>query len=393
MSNGAEAPWSGDAEQLIRGALRHVFDVKIYPDTYTDPVYLPVTVTAVTLTLDEFWSPYVQGELVAQIPDAATLAKLDPRLLVRVDVSAGYVLPGGIRDVHPVAVCFLSGRSVDYPANELRLAFQGPEWALDRYVAGVDAASPANWTSTTRAGNAIYSCLSFAGFEILSTSAYRFDEDVDRALGWVDPGQPWVGQAGDNPLSLAREIADRVDGWFRCDRDGLWRFSQRRWSAGEAAHRLRAGADGTIISSSDTAGRDEWANRSYVHYQWSTLTTTGGVSTAVQRSASGAASLAGPYAPNTVGTVTVRAERAMPSTTTQATEAAKALLRRYSVRADSLQISAVAAYWLRPPNTVTVELPGAQLREVCISAITFDLVTGRMDLRTRNPVAPDVIAL
>lgn len=399
MSSEQTAPWAAEAENLIRGALAHVFTVSVYTYPYNSPQadplarpigeVLPVVVTACTVTMDEFWSPFVQGELTAEIPDEATLNKLDPRTLVRIDVSAGYVLPGGVKDVHPLAYCYLSERSVDYPANEMRLQFQGFEYLFDRDVAGTPDESPANtsgapWTSTTPVGYAMDDVAGAVGIDI-SGSDIRVTDEIYFVAGWVDPGEPWFPQAGDNALSMAREVADRVDGWFRADELGVFRMSYRSWTIATPVHSLRVGADGTILGSSDRANRDDWANRAYVQYDWSVLTTTGGTSTAVQKTASGAARLTGtPFDSGKVGTVTVSATRNWPATNGQAARAAAALLRRHTVRSTSLQLSAVAAYWVRPPRGVTVELPIGGQRNLAVSAITFDLVTGRMDIRTRN---------
>lgn len=384
--SGQTGAWSPDAETLIRGALRHEFEVKVYPEP-SESDLLPIDVIECSLTYDEFWSPYVQGELTAVIPDADTLAYLDPRQLVRVDVYAGYVLPGGVRDVHLMACCYLSGRSIDYPANELRLSFQGPEYVIDAAEATMD--DLAAFTSESTAYGAVDTCLTMADYKLMPiaiTNGFDADAYSRNATGWVDPAQDWLAKTGDNWLNIARDIADRVDAWFRCDETGWFRLTRREWGPSIERHKLRVGADGTIISASDSMSRDGWANSAQVHYSWSTLTTSGGVSTAVPKQAIGAAELNGSdYDPDAVGAVFVRSTRPFPSTKALAQAAAASLLRRYSVRAKSLSLSAVAAYWLRPPMGVTVELPVGAQQRLNVSAITFDLVAGRMDIRTRHP--------
>jgi hypothetical protein len=393
------SPWSPDAEELIRGSLRHTFSVRIFPDTGAIVPDLPVKVTACTITYDEFWSPYIQGELTAEIPDAATLAALDPRLLVRVDVSAGYVLPGGALDEHPMAHCYLSSTSIDYPSNELHLAFQGAEYLFDKTIAASAAESPTwssggQWDSGTTVETAITSCLFAVKIDLLSLAAPHIDPYLRHVTDWVDPAEPWVGQAGDNPMDMAREIADRIDAWFRCGDDGQFNLTPRFWLTSDPSHYLRVGADGTIISSSQGSSRGEWANRAAVRYEWQVLTTSGGVSTAVVKSARGTAELSDtPYDRSIVGAVTVRSERRWPSSATLAKAAAAALLRRHSVRATTLQLSAIAAYWLRPPDGIRVDLPVGPQLKLNVSAISFDLVTGRMDIRTRNPESGNVQAL
>jgi hypothetical protein len=278
------------------------------------------------------------------------------------------------------------------------MAFQGAEYLFDKTIAATPAESPisplAQWDSDTDIASAITYCLYAVNIDLLALSAFQIDETLGAMTGWVNPAEPWLPQAGDNPMDMARDIADRVDGWFRCDDDGQFRLTPRYWLLSDPAHYLRVGADGTIISTSQGASREEWANRAVIQYEWQVLSTSGGVSTATTKSARGTAELNGtPYDRGWVGGATVLSERRMPSSAVLAANAAKALLRRHSVRSTSLNVSAVAAYWLRPPDGVRVDLPvGSQLK-LNISAITFDLVAGRMDIRTRNPESGNVQAL
>jgi hypothetical protein len=390
--NAAEiAPWSGAAEDLIRGALRHVYAVRIFEDPwYETPVYLPITVTSCSLTYDEFWSPYVQGSLTAVIPDAATLDKLDPRLVIRVDVDAGYVLPGGITDSHLICRCALSRRSVDYPANEMTLEFQGAEYLVEKTVADSDGGGPQGlypqgyWDSGTTVASAMANtsdALTLGAFSWVATGA---DPGTDTLTGWVDPGQQWEGKEGENYLSIIRDVADRIDGWVRIDEFGVFKMTRRPSSTPPPAHRLRVGADGTIITSNDELSREGWANWAYVTYQWTTKVTSGGVTTETDKMASGFAYLEGKYDPNNVGRVAVSDLREHISSDAQAQKAAESLLKRFATKGDALSVQAVAAYWLRPTDGVYITLPVGAEKKLMVSAITFDLDAGSMSIRTRT---------
>jgi hypothetical protein len=388
------APWSPDAEDLIRGALRHTYVVYIYPDTAGAPAYLPVTVTSCSVTFDEFWSPYVQGTLTAVIPDAATLAKLDPRLLVVVEVRAGYILPGSVTDRHTICKCLLSRRSVDYPGEQVTLEFQGPEYIVDGTLTTVAGGGPqalapgGSWTSTTTAAAAMSNVYTSTRLGSLLTFT-SLDTDPDGCgpdVGWVDPGAQWVGEFGENHLEVMRDVADRIDAWARVDEYGTFRISRRRWGTPTPAHRLRVGADGTIINSADTLARAAWANAVYLRYEWTVTTSAAGVETVTPKAASAAAYAGGKYDPDVVGMVSVSITRQHHvASSVQATSAALALLRRYSTRANALSVSAVAAYWLRPDAGVSVQLPLGAEQTLRVSAVTFDLDAGRMDVLTRNP--------
>ena len=386
------APWSVDAEDLIRGALRHVYSVKIYEQA-TPNTLLPITVTGCTLTYDELWAPYVQGELTAVIPDAATLAKLDPRGIVRVDVYAGYVLPGGATDSHLMARCLLSKRDAVYPGDVMTLEFQGPEYIVQgrvsRHLGDGPMAIGGEWNSTTLVRDAmqnVYNSTRLANVLPWVTIDYDLD-GVGDDTGWVDPGSLWGPSVGANHLDVLRDVADRVDAWFRIDELGVYRISRRRWGEPSPSHRMRIGADGTIITSADTLARDGWANVLQIRYEWTVTTEVDGVATETPKSAGALIETRGAFDAEVVGMVHVLVTRQhMVSSYTQARNAGMALLNRYSTQANALTISGVAAYWLRPEKGISVQLPVGAEQTLVVSAITFDLDAGRMDIRTRSPV-------
>jgi hypothetical protein len=396
------APWSAEAEDLIRGALRHVYTVKIFPETTGTPVPLPVTVTSCSLTYDEFWSPYVQGTLTAVVPDSATLAALDPRKLVRVEVSAGYVLPGAVTDSHLMCRCLLSRRSVDYPGNEMTLDFQGPEYVVEGTTTTADGGGPqalaagGSWNSNTTVAEAMAAIFDTINLgSILSFTS--FDPDADGTGGraqWIDPGQVWAGASGENHLDIARDIADRNDAWVRVDEFGVFKTTRRRWEGTATAHRMRVGADGTVITSSDTLARDDWANAAYVRYEWTVKTTSAGVETETPKSASAWCFSSGAYDPDLVGMVTVMETRQNHVATKQtAAYAAESLLKRRATRSNALTVSGVAAYWVRPEMTLAVLLPVGAEQFLVASQVVFDLDAGRMDIRTRHREPGPVRAL
>lgn len=138
-------PFHPDAADFITQTHRQDFAVRATHPDWDAPLALDAE--QVSLTWDETRAPRVTGTVVAVMPtDTATLALLDPRTGVRVQVDAGYIRPGGIRDVHTIADLGLRKRAVSRPDNLIRLELSGDEALV------VDA-SPA--VAGTASGNTV----------------------------------------------------------------------------------------------------------------------------------------------------------------------------------------------------------------------------------------------
>jgi len=383
-------------EDLLRGPLEHRWSVQFY-DADDDPIDLDVT--SVEVTFDEHWWPYVQGTITAVPTSQAVLDALDPRQIIRCVISAGYVLPGRVEDVHPIAELYLARRVVRRPDNDVVLSVQGPEYLFGRTTElnGVtNIENLGTWDSTTEARDAINSCLYAVGYPInrypVDGSGWDY-EGASRATGWSGDlywdGSQWVDETyGANlvnthpvALDVARDIAARVDAWLRCDETGIWRCSGYPTLASVAAHQLKVGAQGTVISSQTTMERTEdWANAVIAHFTWRNINGD-------QESWASAHVTSGPFAVDQVGIVATLVERPLPAWISQSRREAMAasLLRRSLSKGRGINLDAVAAYWLRPGHTTTVALPlGPQERHL-ISAVTYRLADGSMSLTTRVP--------
>lgn len=408
------APWSGDCETAIRGAVEHVWSVRFFLEQYeVDTEITGLLPVSAEVTYDAGWAPYVQGSLTIVRPDKTLLAALDPRKRIRVELSAGYVLPGSVRDVHRMCLAYLSSRQVNHPADTVTLGFQGKEYLYQDWAAGTAEQSPAGptwatlpdpnpsglygWTSTQRADDAIKLCIQVM---TTGTSAWR-DTNFGQLMtdaGWVDAADRWVGQAGDEPLGMAYEIASRINGWFYADENGVWQlrpFDQLGHSD-SGHHRIRPGADGTLVSGQDDLTREGWANYVQVTYRWQTRTPATGTGTVTERTATGSAAVTdGDYAEPLSNRVAFLSERTTPGSVAQAQTAARSLLRRMLDRGTDIQVEAVAAYWLRVGVDIYLDLPGQDQRRLIIQAVTFQLDTGLMNIRARLPELGDntVIAL
>jgi hypothetical protein len=372
----ATTPWDGSLETLIRESTQYVYAVNLF--TYAGAEITGLYVTSCTVRMDEYWTPYLQATVTIVLPSAATLALLDPRLRVRVEITAGYVLPGGLIDSHLLGIGYLARRTIDQPDNEVTLEVAGHEYLYEdwRDLTGNDW-YPAVWNATTPARAGVHDCLS-ACKAVVDTTGWAFTEAM-QDTGWADdPPDVWLPGQGDPALAFARDIAGRVEGWFRCDELGVWRLTPRPADAGgaEIVHYLRTGVDGTLISSAGTLSREGWANAVLVKYSWPPSNYAFGSSQIAS----------GPYAVSTVGTVVRSYEYPWKGSGTNATKRARAAVRQLVGLGFAYTVDAVAAYWVRPTDVVSLDLGVEAPALAFVSSIAWDLDAGRMSLTTRQPM-------
>lgn len=397
---------------LVRESLPHVWTVQFRDKA---GAVIPVDAKTCEVTFDRDWWPYVQGTIVAVVPDQATLDRLDPRRIVSVTVEAGYVLPDGTRDVHPLAVLYLSGRSVTRPGDELVLSVQGQEYVLGRAVnTYMPYAADPSWTvadvldssSEREVRYCVGRALSAAGyvpFNIGNDTGWDY-ENASAQTGWSGGtlGVPatWPERYGaDTPnpgvvwVDVARDIAELTGCWLRCDETGLWKCTGPGGPTGmhpmQARTVLSVGANGTVIESDTRFERDtEWANMVVIHYSWEA--DTGGLGRyGVARVTSG------PFSVDTVGCVARTFDESRPYFVSQSTANSFAgqLLSRLLNRGRQIRLGAVAAYWLRPTDAVTVQLPLGPQERHTVGAVTYVLHEGRMSVTSYLPDTTSQITL
>lgn len=354
------APFQLATVAHVASTLRHVLEV----DAVTAAgVVLPLEVERVEkLSWDERTAPRVQAALECKVPDEEVLAQLDPRLGPRLRIRLGYVLPGGAEDVQLVADLGIRTRATRRPANVVELTAMSDEALV------VDA-SPA-------IGLAVSGSSAPLAIRSLIYSAFHPDPPVTishpdtTATSLVDVSDRWAAMD---------DLADTIDGDVYDDGLRSWHITRRPAVASRAAAILKVGPGGTLTESTATVTRDEWANKVQLRYRWRTAA---GVE---QQIVGTAQALTGPYAVGTAPLRIVQLERETPTTQAQANKAAAAVLARMLSRSRSYTLSAVAAYWLRPGHTVTVQLPtGAQARHL-VSAVDFRPHAGTMTVDTRLP--------
>jgi len=319
--------------------------------------------------LDENRVPRVTLSIVTPVPDQATLDLLDPRKPVRVRFSAGYRLPSGVEDVHQLFDLQLRARTVDRPAGTLTLLAQGAEGAL------LDASpdlpfydGDTTWDSATAAIKAtITSRLAggpFAGPTIIATTS-----DTTPFTAVTFPTDYWTRIV---------DAADSIDASVYDAGDRIFRIAPRRYLAAESTHDLRVGANGTLLTSRTGVDRDDWANAVTLLYRWEATSTT------TADRLWGQAYATGDYDPALVGYVQLVDIRERKTTPATADAVARTLLRRAMSRAKTFELQAVSAWWLRPEDTVTVQLPEGPQERHLVARVRFTS-NGTMQVKTRLP--------
>lgn len=368
------APFRPKVADLITGSLRH--EVEVTAVTAAG-VRIPIDVTDGDLTVrfSEDWSPYGQVSVEAAIPkDQATLDALDPRLNCQVEIRAGYTYPDTERDVWPLGTFGLRSRPVNRPANTLKLnAATDEARAQDRKViwsgssisrAGINEA--ATWLINYALAPSVPSIVS-------TFPAGSFAADLNNL-------EINIGEDMWNGLD---DVAGRTGARIYCDENRVWRIGGRPELSGTPAHTILTGERvGTIVSSEANLSREDgWANAVVLRHRW---TPAGASSESSVMGYAGAAD--GPYAISAVGYCVHFEPGDTPITTAQANKKAATRLRNLISRGRSLNVTAIAAYWLRPGMTVAVQLPTGSLEKLIIQSITFHPLTGLMDITTRQPV-------
>ena len=130
-------------------------------------------------------------------------------------------------------------------------------------------------------------------------------------------------------------------------------LTRRAAVASVSRAQLAVGPGGTLTHSQSDLARAEWGNAVLLRSSWRDGTGTDRIVIA------SAWATSGDFAVATAGARWQLIERTSPTTQAAANAAAKHILTRTLSRGRGYTLTAVAAYWLRPGHTVTVQLPRA----------------------------------
>jgi hypothetical protein len=367
------APWSDEwPSRIASGPVRPVLQLAATEGTFPTATYLQAE--SVSVTMDEAYVPHVQARASASIPDADTLASLDPRSGVRLRIATGYGAPGIDEDVHELVDAGLRTRSSIRPNGTIDLTAASDEALVDDGIVGSAEDAGFNRTGVNEYVSSVLTA-AFSTTQTISTeypAAYRPDlvsEPMD------------IYQS---PMPRLTELLDPVDGALFCGPDRVWYLRPRRTVASTPVVVLRTGPGGTVIRIDAGVSRepaDGWYNEVLIHYQWPETET---------RPAGEVAGYAlvsdGPYAAIGANRRTMTLSRNYYATKANADQAAAAILRRSFTRGRTMRITAPALPWLRPGDTIGyAEGPSGDIDRLLLSAVTFEWPASTMTLTLRRP--------
>lgn len=336
-----------------------------------------------SLAFDEARAPYATLSASALIPDAiADLDAIDPRTGSELALSAGYVLDGSAQtDQH--ALLRLDSRNAGRPADRMELLALGAEQQLADWNALEDTRAVSHHHP---AGSAIADLIRWA---IPSTTSVTVDPDTE--VLFLDPDDEVIlVDATSDVLAVVLDIADRAGLWAYDQGRGDWRIRRRPTEAGQSSVILNVGENGTVLDTSAQLARNgssperSWANIVVVIHEW---TDENNVS---QRSVGWAAVTSGPMSVENAGRKAVTYRRTTPAAPGSASRAAASLLRRHATRGRQVSLRAIAAWWVRPGDTASVQLPQGPQQRLIVARVEFGLTDGTMRIDLRHPETFDI---
>lgn len=341
----------------------------------------PLDVQDYTIDLDEARSPRVRSTLVCAVPEAqATLDALDPRTLVKVRISVSYRLPSGTLDTQQLFELHLRDRTVRRPDNTMTLQLASKEALI------VDAAQA---FSPYKDGGVLLhdSCVAFIS-QTVSMLFLDTPMAADTIIVTTPAGPEFTYDAFPSDWwDGIRDALDLMDANLYDEGDGQLRLAPRRYVTADATVVLNVGETGTITGSETGVSRDEWANDVQILWTWDNS-----ANTALPDRRWGQAWVAsGPFAQTSAGLKRVVENRSGRINVGLADPIARNVLRRLLARARTYQIDAVPAWWLRPEDTVTIQLPTGNQERHIVSSVTFTRTNG-MSVITRLPDNQSVIS-
>lgn len=382
----ATAPFAPGVAELITGPHDVSATVTLTSPVLPDPLVLDVI--GGRIGWDERRSPRVDGDLTCALPDGAAgmtaLAALDPRTsTARVALTITYVLPSGELDAHVVADLHLRDREVNRPGGDVRIRCTSDEaLAIDASPTGTYGYEGGDGTepdTVTKANGPAW---------IAGVYADLIHPEVPAGVVITAPARPAEWPYG-NPRDYWDSISDmadqlNIDVFDQGDR--VLRIAPRTGVASNSVLALKSGPGGTVLRSRSGVSRDDFANFVIIRYVWTKP------STGEEMRVFGTARItAGPYNVTDNTYKSLVEERDSPTTQFAANLAAETILARMVSRSRSVNLTAVAAWWVRPGHTVTVDLPASDEARHLVSSVVFDLSEMTMDLATRLPDTLSVI--
>lgn len=358
-------PYSPRVQTDLVNSVEHKHAVWAYDANITP--YAPVELELVTATInyDENRAPLVVLNGSMKIPDQALLDFLDPRRDVRIFVMAGYVYADGRTDFQKIVELRLLERVVRRPVGDMVIVAVSDEQRIMDYR----FTTTQTWGPNDVATDVIYSLLS----QIVGHNYPIQIEPSGRTF--VAAGKTETLPPGGDVWAQIQSIGDRIG--YRIYHNGLDTYvaERDRVNAGAATAQFRVGQRGTVIGSEAALDRTDFANLVVVTFTGGDLPVHGWAEVK-----------AGPYGSTAIGRVALAVDVDAVGTSAQAEYAAAAMLGRAITRGRKMSLEvANATYWVRPMDTITVQLATGPQERHFVSSIEFDIPTGTMNVQTRQP--------
>jgi hypothetical protein len=355
------APYLPDAMEVLKRSHRQKVSARITVGAAVQEV----EISDGTVSFSEDWSPHQQFTITSPAL-AEAVALSDPRQVATIEVLAGYVYPGIGDDVQVLATGHIRSDQTDQPGDSLVVTCASEEqrsidtkWLLSRQV-----------KSFAGVREALEYLIDYAcptpGQTVRSTVGAGYRPDLVAAVA-LEPGRPLWEQI--YAIALAAGF------WIYVDSSGVWQLQARPAVAGEAAAILREGPGSLVKKIKHSRDLDDYATAAVLRYRW--------------KDAGGAdREIFGTWAPPSgtraagAGQKTFYAERSTQTDQYGADEAARLTVAALSTRGDSYAVDAIAAYWIRPGQTVS--LTEDDVRHI-VKTVAFNLGEGTMTITTREP--------
>lgn len=323
---------------------------KVTAMTASGTKLLDLEVETLAWNLDEAWAPSTSLSLTAVRPEDPRI--LDPRKGVRIVLELGYKYMGGSLDQHVVADLLL----VDWTSNgdTVQIVAVDDALILQEWV-------PLTGSTTYAIGTRIVDVIT-----ALLGSTIGVVPVVETANAVVLAEPLTVGPTS-NVSGLLASLADQADVWLRCDPLRVWRVTDRPRAIGASVVQVTTGAVGITTEVQDGMSRVDWANAVSLEFDGQMFAfashPTGDMGTATVGIVANVDKVSAPW-PGTLA----------------ATQAAQARLDRAFTRGDAQSLTALAAWWVRPGDTITTP----DLDRVIVSKVTFTFPDSLMRLETRK---------
>jgi hypothetical protein len=190
-----------------------------------------------------------------------------------------------------------------------------------------------------------------------SSVGYGYRADLTSSIPVKAGGSVWDFM---DELALAANVRLFVDS------EGVWNITPKVTEASADV----TGLAGTVSDSEDVLDRNEYYSAAVLKYSWTDALD-------VDRT------IIGKW--GTLPGKVYYAELDTAATQATADTAAQATIRNLSTRGDSYVCTSVAAYWLRPGDTVQVTLANGTDVPHIVRQVVFHLTNGTMTVTTREP--------